>query len=91
MKHKYDNIRELGGIEKITPAEVETKSPLLAYQERSERAMELVDDIVLKNYLTKLTDLDVVPCTHSTNENIILFNMKRTNMLQTNLLVLSAQ
>ena len=77
MKHKYDNIRELGGIEKITPAEVETKSPLLAYQERSERAMELVDDIVLKNYLTKLTDLDVVPCTHSTNENIILFKINK--------------
>ena len=42
MKHKYDNIREKGGIEKTTLAEVETKSPLLAYQERSERAMELV-------------------------------------------------
>ena len=33
-----------------------------SFYERSENAMRLVDDIVLKNYLTKLEQMDIVPC-----------------------------
>lgn len=50
---------------------------LAAYRERSDRAMELVDDIVLKNYLTKLSDLDVVPCDNIKTDNIILFKINK--------------
>ena len=35
-------------------------SELKAYQERSNFAMKLVDDIVLKDYLTSLSDMDIM-------------------------------
>ena len=50
---------------------------LAAYQERSDLAMELVDDIVLKNYLTKLSDFDIVPCGNTSTENVILFKINK--------------
>ena len=50
---------------------------LANYQERSSRAMELVDDIVLKNYLTKLSQLDVVPCSNVTTDDVILFKINK--------------
>lgn len=50
---------------------------LASYQERSSRAMELVDDIVLKNYLTKLSQLDVVPCSNVTTDDVILFKINK--------------
>ena len=50
---------------------------LAAYQERSALAMELVDDIVLKNYLTKLSDLEIIPCSNTSTENIILFKINK--------------
>lgn len=50
---------------------------LATYQERSSRAMELVDDIVLKNYLTKLSQLDVVPCSNVTTDDVILFKINK--------------
>lgn len=50
---------------------------LVAYQERSHRAMELVDDIVLKNYLTKLSGLEVVPCDNPSIDDVILFKINK--------------
>ena len=50
---------------------------MVAYQERSSRAMELVDDIVLKNYLTKLSQLDVVPCNNQSTDDVILFKINK--------------
>ena len=50
---------------------------LTTYQEISDRAMKLVDDIVLRNYLTKLSDLEVVPCSNTTTDNIILFKINK--------------
>lgn len=68
--------------EPISALTLEEKQDLLddelaAYQERSRQAMELVDDIVLKNYLTKLSDLEVVPCKDSSTENLILVKVNK--------------
>lgn len=48
-----------------------------SFYERSENAMRLVDDIVLKNYLTKLEQMDVVPCTDKKMDDIILFKINK--------------
>ena len=55
----------------------EKNQELASYQERSSRAMELVDDIVLKNYLTKLSLLEVVPCNNQSTDDIILFKINK--------------
>lgn len=56
----------------------ELPNELSTYQERSLNAMKLVDDIVLKNYLTKLSDLDVVPVPDTlTTDDIILFKINK--------------
>ncbi len=55
----------------------EKNQELASYQERSSRAMELVDDIVLKNYLTKLSLLEVVPCNNQRTDDIILFKINK--------------
>jgi DNA helicase HerA-like ATPase len=50
---------------------------LKAYQERSNFAMKLVDDIVLKNYLTKLPNMEIIPADDEVldTSNIILFKI----------------
>ena len=55
----------------------EKNQELASYQERSSRAMELVDDIVLKNYLTKLSLLEVVPCNNQNTNDVILFKINK--------------
>ena len=55
----------------------EKNQELASYQERSTRAMELVDDIVLKNYLTKLSLLEVVPCNNQNTDDVILFKINK--------------
>ena len=55
----------------------EINHELASYQERSSRAMELVDDIVLKNYLTKLSQLEVVPCNNQRIDDLILFKINK--------------
>lgn len=52
---------------------------LSKFQTRSLQAMELVDDIVLKNYLTKLSDMDVVPAPEGelNIDNVILFKINK--------------
>ena len=47
------------------------------FHERSSNAMALVDDIVLKNYLTKLSQLEVVPCTNVSIDDVILFKINK--------------
>lgn len=47
------------------------------FHERSSNAMALVDDIVLKNYLTKLSQLEVVPCNNVSIDDIILFKINK--------------
>ena len=46
-----------------------------SYQERASNAMKLVDDIVLKNYLTQLSQMDIVPCANPTCSDVILFKI----------------
>lgn len=76
QKSKADDVR-------VTPQDkTEISANLLnkelaSYQERSDLAMELVDDIVLKNYLTKLSDFDIVPCGNTSTENVILFKINK--------------
>ncbi len=50
---------------------------LKTYQERSNFAMKLVDDIVLKNYLTKLPNMEIIPADEEVldTSNIILFKI----------------
>lgn len=50
---------------------------LKTYQERSNFAMKLVDDIVLKNYLTKLPNMEIIPADDEAldTSNIILFKI----------------
>lgn len=52
-----------------------------AYQAQSEGALNLVDDIVMKHYLTKLRDLDVVPVLDDQDdmddENIRIFKINK--------------
>ena len=50
---------------------------MASYQERAFHAMELVDDIVLKNYLTKLSMFEVVPCNNLNTDNVILFKINK--------------
>ena len=55
----------------------EINHELVSYQERSSRAMKLVEDIVLKNYLSKLSQLGVVPCGNLSTDDIILFKINK--------------
>ena len=48
-----------------------------SFYERSENAMRLVDDIVLKNYLTKLGQMDILPCADKRMDDIILFKINK--------------
>ena len=52
---------------------------LSTYQERSFQAMKLVDDVVLKNYLTKLSDMQIVPVEESnlSTDDVILFKINK--------------
>lgn len=52
---------------------------LADYQDRSAQAMSLVDDIVLKNYLTKLSSLNIVHASIAelNTDNIILFKINK--------------
>ncbi len=50
---------------------------LNTYQERSNIAMKLVDDVVLKNYLTKLPNMEIIPTGDEVldTSNVILFKI----------------
>ena len=52
---------------------------IAAYQDRSFQAMRMVDDVVLKNYLTRLSDLDVVKAEEETlcTDEIILYKINK--------------
>lgn len=56
---------------------VDANIELSAYQDRSLHALELVDDIVLKNYISKLSELEVVPCANPNTNEIILFKINK--------------
>lgn len=75
-----------------TPAEVEPSyseevhltelqplnKEIVSYQERAMNAMQLVDDIVLKNYLTQLSAMDIVPIPYDLNtDEVILFKINK--------------
>lgn len=58
--------------------DVETDNlEVLSFYERSENAMRLVDDIVLKNYLTKLEQMEILPCADKRMDDIILFKINK--------------
>ena len=51
---------------------------IVSYQERAMNAMQLVDDIVLKNYLTQLSAMDIVPIPYDLNtDEVILFKINK--------------
>ena len=51
---------------------------IISYQERAMNAMQLVDDIVLKNYLTQLSAMDIVPIPDDLNtDEVILFKINK--------------
>ena len=51
---------------------------IVSYQERAMNAMQLVDDIVLKNYLTQLSVMDIVPIPYDLNtDEVILFKINK--------------
>ena len=51
---------------------------IVSYQERAMNAMQLVDDIVLKNYLTQLSAMDIVPIRNDLNtDEVILFKINK--------------
>jgi len=51
---------------------------IVSYQERAMNAMQLVDDIVLKNYLTQLSAMYIVPIPDDLNTNeVILFKINK--------------
>ena len=51
---------------------------IISYQERAMNAMQLVDDIVLKNYLTQLSAMDIVPVPDDLNtDEVILFKINK--------------
>ena len=81
--YKEEDTLPTSNAEVITIQEPEESSlkdfnnELASYQERAYHAMELVDDIVLKNYLTKLSQLDVVPCSNVTTDDVILFKINK--------------
>ncbi len=51
---------------------------IATYQDRSVNALTLVNDIVLKKYLTKLSDMDVIPMNISINDdNLIVFKINK--------------
>lgn len=57
---------------------LQMNSEIASYQERSQNAMQLVDDIVLKNYLTKLSSLDIVPLESTlSTDDVILFKINK--------------
>ena len=70
--------------EKIVPVpEVQRSaypSELRTYEQQAENALRMVDDIVLKNYLTKLGDLALVEPgkeTHLNNKDFMLFKINK--------------
>lgn len=70
--------------EKIAPVpEVQRSaypSELRTYEQQAENALRMVDDIVLKNYLTKLGDLALVEPgkeTHLNNKDFMLFKINK--------------
>ena len=51
---------------------------IVSYQERAMNAMQLVDDIVMKNYLTQLSAMDIVPIRNDLNtDEVILFKINK--------------
>ena len=61
---------------KYTTSEV-NDIELQSYQERAFNAMKLVDDIVLKNYLTQLSHMDIVPYGNKSFGDVILFKINK--------------
>lgn len=62
----------------IPSKELETENlEIRSFYERSENAMRLVDDIVLKNYLTKLEQMEILPCADKRMDDIILFKINK--------------
>ena len=56
-----------------------TPMDLRVYQEQSLNALQMVDDVVLKNYLAVLSKMDVIPAEKSelSTDNVILFKINK--------------
>lgn len=69
---RQDNCAEyMESVPEINDIEIQS------YQERAFNAMKMVDDIVLKNYLTQLSQMDVVPCGSKKCNDVILFKINK--------------
>ena len=54
-----------------------TNSEILNYKERADNALSLVDDVIFKNYLAKLSDADVIEIPNLSTEGIIVFKINK--------------
>lgn len=80
-------------IQEVTLAEPEKATPVLAaqpsayptelrtYEQQAENALRMVDDIVLKNYLTKLGDMALVKPSKETRLNNVDFMLFKINKM----------
>lgn len=62
----------------VSTQPMEVFNELQAYKQRSINALRVVDDIVLKNYLTKLSDMQIIPAEGQHMEDgIILYKVNK--------------
>ncbi len=69
-------INEESAAEPIDSLELQNKE-VLTLQKRANHAMGLVEDVVLKNYLTKLSEMSIVPLEDTNMDDIILFKINK--------------
>jgi len=80
--NKYHNDEEQNSMELALQDELQqpqiNDQEINAYMERSVNAMKVVDDVVIKNYLTKLSQMDIVPVSDDLGkDDIILFKINK--------------
>jgi hypothetical protein len=81
--HNHDNTgNESGNVLSVAKPEQNDMSPISSeitpYQEKSNNALALVNDVVLKNYVTKLESMDVVPIDDVKDvDNIIMYRINK--------------
>lgn len=75
---EQDSSETSGVISESSKELISSNNEIDKYRHQSAQALKLVDDIVLKKYLTKLSDLDVIPLNEPIDKgNIILYKVNR--------------
>ena len=79
---KTETIKSAASDNPVQQVQATSPSYMREYRQQidaAKNALNLVDDVVLKNYLKRLDDMDVVsmPETEDTGDNIVLFKINR--------------